>query len=132
MLTPAIACALAALAQDPPRPAPAPAFGYDDGFYWRTEDREYELKLSGRAQFDADFNGSQRIPESDLEVRRLRLEFEGRFPGGARFRFEPNFLPEGTEIEEGWLGFDVLEGDARVMFGRMKGPFGLEERSPQG
>jgi phosphate-selective porin OprO/OprP len=130
MSSSAIALVLAALAQDPPQQAPA--FGYDDGFYWRTQDREYELKLSGRAQFDADFNGAQRIPESDLEVRRLRLEFEGRFPGGARFRFEPNFLPEGTEIEEGWLGFDVLQGDARLMFGRMKGPFGLEERSPQG
>src|SRR5689334_2094842 len=127
-----IACALAACAQEVPKAAPAPAFGYDDGFYWRTPDKEFELKLSGRAQFDADFNGKNRIPESDFEVRRLRLEFEGRFPGGGRFRFEPNFLPEGTEIEEGWLGFDVLQGDARWMFGRMKAPFGLEERSAQG
>jgi phosphate-selective porin OprO/OprP len=115
-----------------PQAAASPAFGYDDGFFLRTPDREYELKISGRAQFDADFNGQQRIPESDFLVRRLRLEFEGRFPGGGRFRFEPNFLPEGTEIEEGWLGFDVMGGDARLMFGRMKAPFGLEERNPQG
>jgi len=132
MITLTIAYALAALAQEAPKPGPAPTFGYDDGFFWRTSDREFELKLSGRAQFDADFNGQERIPASDFEVRRLRLEFEGRFPGGGRFRFEPNFLPEGTEIEEGWVGFDVLQGDARLMFGRMKAPFGLEERSPQG
>lgn len=132
MLMLTLACALAALAQDAPKPDAPPAFGYDDGFFWRTPDGQFELTLSGRAQFDFDFNGSNRIPESDFEVRRLRLEFAGRFPGGGRFRFEPNFLPDGTEIEEGWLGFDVLEGDARFMFGRMKAPFGLEERSPQG
>src|SRR5258707_12435910 len=124
MSTLTIACALAAFAQDLPQAAPTPAFGYDDGFFWRTPDKEYELTIAGRAQFDFDFNGKNRIPESDMEVRRLRLEFAGRFPGGGRFRFEPNFLPEGTEIEEGWLGFDVLEGDPRLRFGGMKGPVG--------
>jgi phosphate-selective porin OprO/OprP len=133
MILPLLAASvLAANPVAPQTPESPPAFGYDDGFFLRTRDREYELKIQGRAQFDADFNGQERIPESDFVVRRLRLEFEGRFPGGGRFRYEPNFLPEGTEIEEGWLGWDLLGGDARVMFGRMKAPFGLEERNPQG
>jgi phosphate-selective porin OprO/OprP len=124
-------CARTAAAQVNPQPVAAPVFGYDDGFFLRTPDGRYELTISGRAQFDFDFGGKQRIPESDFLVRRLRLEFAGRFPGGGRFRFEPNFLPEGTEIDEGWVGFDIRDGNARLMFGRMKAPFGLEERSAQ-
>ncbi|MBI5365350.1 MAG: hypothetical protein HZA53_19390, partial [Planctomycetes bacterium] len=115
-----------------PPPSQAAQAGFEDGFFLRSADGQYELTVNGRAQFDADWNGSERDPESDFFVRRMRLEFSGRFPGGVRFHFEPNLLPEGLEVEESWIGLDVLGGDALLMLGRMKAPFMLEERNPQG
>jgi phosphate-selective porin len=109
-----------------------PQVGYEDGFFLRSPDGRYEIVIGGRMQFDAIDYGAERVPESDFMVRRMRLEIHGRFPGGMQFNLEPNFKPEGTEIEEAWLGFDVFDANARLMFGRMKGPFGLEERSQQG
>ena len=140
MLLPVCIAASAASATDPPvasaQSAPAPAeapwrTGYDDGFFLRSPDGRFEFSIAGRMQFDGLLYGPERDPQSDFLVRRLRLEFSGRFPGGMRFRLEPNFLPGGTEIEEGWLGFDTFDGRALAMFGRMKAPFGLEERNPQ-
>lgn len=140
MLLPACIAMSVAPAPDPPaaplQSAPVTTetpwrTGYDDGFFLRSPDGQYEFSIAGRMQFDGLLYGPERDPQSDFYVRRLRLEFSGRFPGGMRFHLEPNFLPEGTEIEEGWIGFDALDGNARAMFGRMKGPFGLEERNPQ-
>jgi phosphate-selective porin OprO/OprP len=113
-------------------PATPPQVGYDDGFFLRSADDRYQLEINGRFQFDANAYGAEREPGSDFFLKKSRLEFSGRFPGGMRLHFEPNFLPEGTELEEAWIGCDLWGGDARLMFGRMKGPFGLEERSPQG
>jgi phosphate-selective porin OprO/OprP len=127
--------------QDPasvPQDAPAvpvattsPQIGYDDGFFLRSPDGQYELSIGGRVQFDAISYGGERNPGADFKVRRMRLEFHGRFPGGMQFQLEPNFKPDGTEIDEAWLGFDVFHANARLMLGRMKAPFCLEERSKQ-
>jgi phosphate-selective porin OprO/OprP len=113
-------------------PGPRPMLGYDDGFFLRTPDDKYELTINGRVQVDAISYGAKREPGTDFVDRRNRLEFTGKFPGGMMFHFEPNFTPEGLEVEEAWIGFNCLDSNARFMFGRMKAPFGLEERSPQG
>ena len=71
--------------------------------------------------------GKSRDPESDTYVKRMRPEFAGRFDGGWRFRFEPKFDESGVELEEAWVGRELLDGDALLRLGRMKAPFGLEE-----
>ncbi len=108
-----------------------PLFGYGDGFFLRTADGRYELDIEGRLQFDGAYYGGERRPQSDFILRRMRLEFTGTLPGEATFHFEPNFTADGVELEEAWLGWKVFDADARLMFGRMKAPFELEERAPQ-
>lgn len=68
-----------------------------------------------------------RDPDSDTYVKRMRPEFAGRFDGGWRFRFEPKFDDSGVELEEAWVGREILDGEALLRVGRMKAPFGLEE-----
>jgi phosphate-selective porin len=66
-----------------------------------------------------------RDPESEFYLKRFRPELFGHFDGGWRFRFEPNFHADEVELEEAWVGRDLLGGTLRL--GRMKAPFGLEE-----
>ena len=119
------------LAADAPALPPS-LFGYDDGFFLRAADGKQELTINGRIQVDAVAYGPHREPETDFVDRRNRLEFAGKFPGGFKFHIEPNFVPEEFEMEEAWIGSDVFDANARVMIGRMKAPFLLEERNPQG
>lgn len=102
-------------------------FGYDDGFYFRSADGRAKFHLGGLFQFDALHYGARRTPDSEFDVHRMRLELGFTFDDVFRVSLEPNFLPEGTEMEEAAIGFDLREGKTRVLFGRVKAPFGLEE-----
>ncbi|MFN0241842.1 MAG: OprO/OprP family phosphate-selective porin [Planctomycetota bacterium] len=114
-------------------PAGAQQLGYDQHFFLRSEDGEAELTIGGLFQFGANAFDGARDPSTDFDVRRMRLEFGVRAPGGFLAHLEPNFVPDDFEMEEAWVGFDMRDGDARAMFGRMKAPFGLEEvRSRRG
>ena len=104
----------------------APQAGYDGGFFVCSSDRRNELQIEGLFQFLGSAYSAERAPSSDFDVKRMRLEFTGKIDW-MRAHLEPNFLPEGTEMEEAWIGFDLAGGNARVMLGRMKAPFGLEE-----
>lgn len=103
------------------------ATGYDDGFFLRSADGENELVIGGLFQFGANVFDDHREPSAEFDVRRMRLEIGAKIAGALRVMLEPNFLPEGTEMEEAWIGLDMLHDDARLMFGRAKVPFGLEE-----
>lgn len=94
---------------------------------FRSADGEFELVLEGLFQVTATALEGPREPSADFGLKRARPELSGRLPGGLRFKFEPKFTEDEVELEEAWIGADVLGGDARVMVGRMKAPFGLEE-----
>jgi hypothetical protein len=47
------------------------------------------------------------------------------------FHVEPNFSEDDVELEEAWFGADLGTGGPRLMFGRMKEPFSLEEMLPR-
>ena len=102
-------------------------FGYDDGFYFRSADGRAEFRLGGLFQFDAWYYGARRTPDTEFEVHRMRLELGFTFDDVLHVTLEPNFLPEGTEMEEAAIGLDLLDRSTRVTVGRLKVPFGLEE-----
>lgn len=112
-------------------PAAAQQVGYDDGFFLRSADGESQLTIGGLFQFGTNVFDGARDPSTDFDVKRLRLEFTVRAPGGFLAHLEPNFVPDDFEMEEGWFGFELRGGDARAMFGRIKAPFGLEEMRPR-
>lgn len=102
-------------------------FGYEDGFYARSADGRNELVLEGLFQTELRLIPSGRGRISEFAVRRMRPELAGKFDDAYRFRFEPKFQDDGVELEEAWIGVDLAQHTMRLMLGRMKAPFNLEE-----
>ncbi len=94
---------------------------------WESSDGSAALELEGLFQVHATSFASGRDPGLGFHLQRMRPELAGHLAHRLRFRVEPNFSEEGVELEEAWIGLDVLDGDALFMAGRMKVPFGLEE-----
>jgi len=110
----------------PPAPAPAPVAGYDDHFFLQDGSGRNRLTLGALLQVHGSLfeRGSGR--ESDFFLRRFRLEIGGQVEGFWRFNLEPKFTSDDFEFEEAWIGFEPSD-DVKVMIGRMKEPFSLEE-----
>ncbi len=102
---------------------------YDDGlvFDWGSGSIVLEGLFEVGAFVTEGGASDARDPDSDAYVKRMRPELAGRFDGGWRFRFEPKFDNSGVELEEAWVGREMLDGEALLRLGRMKAPFGLEE-----
>ncbi len=102
---------------------------YDDGlvFDWGTGKIIVEGLFEVGTYMNVGGESGARDPDADTYVKRMRPELAGRFDGGWRFRFEPKFDDSGVELEEAWVGRELLDGDALLRLGRMKAPFGLEE-----
>jgi len=60
----------------------------------------------------------------------MRLEIAGDFDERYRFNLEPKFTEDEVELEEAWVGMDLAERGPRLILGRMKEPFSLEELVP--
>jgi len=103
-----------------------PNTGYDGGFFVRSDDGAHELVIEGLVQ--TTFNVyDEREPSAEFDLKRVRPEFAGKLANSLRFRIEPKFGKDDVELEEAWAGADILGGNALLMIGRMKAPFGLEE-----
>ena len=115
-------------AQEPP--AAQAAGGEEDGIFLRSADGAEELRIGTLFQVNANlFESGLADRDTELLLRKMRLEFEGRIDRIFRFNFEPNFAEDEVELEEAWVGAD-LGDDTLLMLGRMKEPFSLEEMSP--
>lgn len=125
-----ISCALPAQADDSAHEARSSSgfeAGYGDGFYFRSGDGRHEIVLEGLFQVGLNLNQGDRGRGSEFDLRRMRPELAGRGAGLFCFRIEPKFQDHGVELEEAWFGLDLARGNARLMIGRMKAPFNLEE-----
>ncbi len=125
-----LAALVSACASSGPVPrAPSEARAGAQGFELRSEDGQNALRIGGLFQVLARAE-SERDPAADFELKRMRPEFSGRLAGALAFNLEPNFSDDDVELEEAWIGPELgrfLGGSARLMLGRMKAPFGLEE-----
>jgi phosphate-selective porin OprO/OprP len=106
-------------------PSPA-SVGYDGGFFLRSRDGAAELRVEGLFQTVFGVFDDERDPSTDVELKRMRPELSGRIDE-LEFRLEPKFTEDDVELEEAWLATRLGRGDALLMIGRMKAPFGLEE-----
>lgn len=110
---------------------PAGEAGFGEHFFVRSADGLHELELGALLQVHARaFERGLAARESDVFLRRFRLEIGGRIDGEWRFNLEPKFTEDEFEFEEAWFGADAA-GGVRVMVGRMKEPFSLEEMRSQ-
>lgn len=106
----------------------APRCGYDEAFFVESADGRSRFAIGGvfnvRARVLAP-GGADR--ERGFELERARLEFSGRFDDAWIFQIEPRFTEDRVELDESWFGVRLNGGDARLLVGRPKAPFGLEE-----
>ncbi len=109
-----------------------PVAGYDGGFFVQSPDGALRLTLEGLLQIRGTFfeSGLEGRPSS-FDLERMRLEFGGEFHDRYLFHVEPNFTESEVELEEAWIGADLSERGPRLILGRMKEPFSLEEMLPR-
>jgi phosphate-selective porin OprO/OprP len=123
----ACSCALAAgsasCAAGPATQAAAPP----EKFRLATADGRNVLELGALVQVLGRLSDDARDPEADFQLKRVRPEISGRLAGSLAFNLEPNFKEDEVELEEAWIGPQLLGGRATLHLGRMKAPFSLEE-----
>lgn len=118
-------CQTPALQETVPESEPPPP--PSDALRLVSADGRHEVALEGLFQVTAAVFERGRDPRSDFALRRMRPELHGRLADALLFRLEPNFTEGEVELEEAWIGPELWGGNATLMLGRMKAPFGLEE-----
>ena len=99
-----------------------------DGFTLRSADSSYQLKLRGYTQFDSRWftDTNNYGPGADtFYFRRIRPIFEGTLANFIDFRIMPDFANSQLVIQDAWANLRFLP-EAQLMFGKFKGPVGLE------
>jgi phosphate-selective porin OprO/OprP len=101
-----------------------------EGFFLRSADRAFEIRLRGYLQMDGRFffdnsnNATQPNPNI-LEIRRARPIIEGILFRYFDFKFMPNFGQGQTTLVDGYLGFNYWP-QFQIRAGKFKPPVGLE------
>ena len=109
-----------------------PLAGYDGGFFVRSADGRLVFTLEGLLQVRGTFfEGGLDDRTSEFDLERMRFELGGALDDSYRFHVEPNFTESEVELEEAWVGVTPPERSMRILLGRMKEPFSLEEMLPR-
>lgn len=123
----------------PEEPAPVvaekkPTAGFDKGFFLRSDDEKYALKITGRFQpfFNYSYVKSSKDSRPQLEMRRMRLVLEGNLHGkNLLYKFQSDFGKGVPSVKDAHV--DVrLSGDTWLRFGQWKRPFSRQQINSSG
>jgi phosphate-selective porin OprO/OprP len=110
---------------------PAKVQASSKGFLLESEDKAFELKLTGYMQFDSRWYTTHTVPStgsiqpSTFVLRRIRPTIEGKLFKYFKFKIQPDF-GEGTFSDKDmYFEFDYTKL-ARLRMGKFKVPSGLE------
>ena len=113
-----------ALSQVPANPAPAA--GFQDGFFIQTADGENRLTIGAIANIDGRFPlDDEPLATNTFTVRRLRPVFFGRVGRYFEFRVMPDFGNGTAVIQDAFFDFR-LSSRFRIRAGKDKAPIGYE------
>lgn len=112
-----------------------PVAGYDKGFFLRSQDQRFSVKISGRVQPQlvmvrtkdpaADWQGR-------FQIRRARLTFEGNLHGkDLLYKFQTDFGRGFATLKDFYVDARV-SGDAWVRAGQWKRPFSRQQIASSG
>jgi phosphate-selective porin OprO and OprP len=100
-----------------------------DGFGLKSSDNNFQLKVGGYIQGDSRFytegDPALLLGSSTFVMRRIRPIFQGTVYKYFDFRIMPDFGNGQALVQDAYLDFNYLPG-AKVRFGKMKPPVGLE------
>lgn len=98
-----------------------------DGFFLKSADGSYQLKVGGYIQTDGRFfldDKDDKFKDSFL-LRRVRLNIEGTLARDFDFRLLPDFGEGKTVLQDAYVGYKYTP-ELRLRTGKFKEPFGLE------
>jgi phosphate-selective porin OprO/OprP len=100
---------------------------------FRSAEGNTRILLRARAMLDA-YGASSDQPEGELDngifIRQTRLGTVGRLMRDYIYMFEVEFSSGTPSPRDLWLGLRDLVGVARIKFGNMRDPFGLDPVTP--
>jgi phosphate-selective porin OprO/OprP len=105
-----------------------PATGWDDGFYIRSEDRNFVLKITGQLQSDYRWyvNPADERDIDQFVIRRARFGLEATMFKYYEFRFMPDFALGNTQLVDGYMNVHYIDS-FQVAAGKFKQPFSYEQ-----
>jgi phosphate-selective porin OprO/OprP len=106
---------------------PSPIVGAGaDGFYLRSPDKAFELKLRGYTQFDGRYFSEEQGPYVDTWLfRRVRPILEGTLGNVVDFKIMPDFAGSQVVLQDVYANLRYFPM-ANLQVGKYKAPFGLE------
>jgi phosphate-selective porin OprO/OprP len=97
-----------------------------DGFYLRSPDRAFDIRLRGYTQLDARYYTEEDDSFVDTFIfRRVRPIVEGTLGNVVDFRIMPDFANSTLVLQDAWMNLKYVP-EANLMAGKFKAPFGLE------
>jgi hypothetical protein len=134
-----ITAATTPLEAPPPPPAPsasgqpaAVTADFGRGVTFRTEDRRFSLNIRGRIQARLTVSEQPERPQTEYQIRRMRLVFQGNFFGDDfRYYIQLAFSNLDTEpdlrlpLRDAFVTWQGVR-DLNVRFGQMKVPYGRQ------
>ena len=113
------------------QPAPKPVVGYDNGFFIKTDDDKYKLKIGGQLQtrfeyFGEDTDGVD--PRYAVSIPRARLKISGNvFTPALRFEVMPDFGKGAPALKDAWADAELVQGWLILRVGQTKRPFSRQQ-----
>jgi phosphate-selective porin OprO/OprP len=97
-----------------------------DGFYLRSSDRAFDIRLRGYMQLDGRYftENDERFDDTFV-FRRVRPFVEGSLGGVVDFRIMPDFANSTLVLQDAYTNLKYVQ-EANLMAGKFKAPFGLE------
>jgi phosphate-selective porin OprO/OprP len=107
---------------------PAVLAGWDDGFYLRSPDRRFSLRVTGQLQADYRWfaDAHDLSDTSGFVLRRARFGLEATLFKFYEFRFLPEFGAGQTRLQDGYMNVRYWDTFQFTM-GRFKQPFSYEQ-----
>ena len=100
-----------------------------DGFWLRSADKSYQIRIGGIIQFDSHFYPDNNAPvggtSNTFVMRKVRPVLEGTFLENIGFRLMPDFDNGTTVLQDAYVELR-LDPAATIRAGKFKPPIGLE------
>jgi phosphate-selective porin OprO/OprP len=102
--------------------------GWDNGFFLRSPDQQFQLRITGQIQIDDReyMDARDAVDTPGFLIRRARLGIEANVLKYYEFRFMPDFGNGMTRLQDSYLNIHYLD-DVQFEVGKFKQPFSQEQ-----
>jgi phosphate-selective porin OprO/OprP len=130
---PAAAGADANVAATPTTEAP-PIAGYDGGFYIRSADKPFELKIGARIQARYTYEALEDAPdEAQFSIPRARLALKGKaFSDDLLYKLQIDFGKGSVALKDFYVDYAIVPKVLHVRVGQYKRPFSRQQITSSG